>query len=321
MNIVTIATGDYYIGAAGLINSLASVGFTGKITVGYQGSLPWKLAAHCRVETLELKPSRQKAATNLKAELIKQVGSGDIVYMDSDCIVTSPKLLSLVAEFIEQGPMFCVEGILPASDVRHLTWEKALRELGLNVPSKPLANCLPYLNAGFFALRLPRDASILGTWYELIDKALLGEGDAYNTPFFPMVDQDCLNAVVANYQSPYSTLGAPDIWYKALPLSPFSVVGVSTTPLFLHCTGLQKPWRLKSPPLDRPDIYDKFFYRHTFLETPWVTLPNKLSPKVASWIEDGLGSRLNLRVRKGTARISNIIERGRARLKHRAANV
>jgi hypothetical protein len=240
--------------------------------------------------------------------------------MDADCVVTSPWLLKIVAEFLDHGPIFCAEGILPASDVRHAIWARAFQELGFHGPEKPSSSCIPYLNSGFFGLRLPRDEIYLDLWNKLIDRALLDEGDFFNTPYYPTADQDCLNAVVTNLGRQYFTLGAPDIWYKTVPASPFTAIGVSTTPLFLHCTGMQKPWRLKVPPLSRPDDYDRLFFRFAYQETPLVSLSEPLPRRISTWIEDGLSSRVNLRFRKGTARVTGLVQRGTRHLLQRGAN-
>lgn len=306
IRVATVAIGDYCTGAAALINSLASCGFTNEVFVGHVGPLAWKLAPDSSVTTIELNPRRTRHATNLKAQLLEAVGDGDVCYIDADCISLSPRLMEIVEEFLDFGAFFTVESILPASDVRHLTWARLMNRSWTEYSGRNFSGCVPYINAGFFGLRLPRDRYYLDEYSSLIERALPDEGEPFTTPYFPLVDQDCLNAVVGSSEKPYATLGPPDIWYRALAGNSYSQVGVSTQPLLLHCTGISKPWRLHRPPLSRPDIFDKAFYRFAYVETPWVTLDKQLPRSVVRWIEDGTLSKASLKARRIGARVSHV---------------
>lgn len=305
MKIATVAIGDYCTGAAALINSLARCGFAGEVLVGHVGPLDWQLAPGSPVTTIELRPRPARHATNLKAQLLEVVGDGDVCYIDADCIVLSARLMEIVEEFFGLGAFFTVESLLPASDVRHLTWARLMNRNGTAL-KRDLSSCIPYINAGFFGFRLPRDRYYLDEYSALIERALPDKGEPFTTPYFPLVDQDCLNAVVGSADRSYATLGPPDIWYRALAGNSYSQIGVSTQPLLLHCTGISKPWRLRQPPLARPDIYDKEFYRFAYVETPWATLNKPLPASVVRWIEDGVLSKASLKVRKVSARLSQV---------------
>ncbi len=304
LTIATLAVGDYCAGAAALINSLACSDFRGHITVGHWGPLEWEMNGRAPISCVELQTAATRHPINLKAELLQSMGPGDICYIDADCIVTSPRLLEIVTEFLDVGPFFSIESILPASDVRHHVWRRSF--IGLMRSDLNFMSCIPYINSGFFALRLPRDDYYLREFADLMQRALPDKGEVFKTPYFPLPDQDCLNAVVANAGRPIATLGPPDIWSRAVSTNPYALVGVSTTPLLLHCTGLQKTWRLKDPPLSRPDIYDKEFHRFAHLETPWVTLRRPLPKSVIHWIEDGAMSKATLKLRRLGSRLSHI---------------
>lgn len=306
IRVATVAIGDYCTGAAALISSLAWCGFASEVFVGHVGPLDWRLAPESSVTPIELHPRRARHATNLKAQLLEAVGDGDVCYIDADCIALSPRLMEIVEEFLGFGAFFTVESILPASDVRHLTWARLMNRNQTEHSRRSVSGCVPYINAGFFGLRLPRDRYYLDEYSSLVERALPEAGEPFTTPYFPLVDQDCLNAVVGNSEKPYATLGPPDIWYRALAGNSYSQVGVSAQPLLLHCTGLGKPWRLKQPPLSRPDVYDKEFYRFAYVETPWVTLDKSLPASVVRWIEDGALSKASLKARRFGARVSHV---------------
>jgi lipopolysaccharide biosynthesis glycosyltransferase len=136
---------------------------------------------------------------------------------------------------------------------------------------------------------------------------LIGAGQLFETPFFPMPDQDCMNAVLANLEFPFATIGPPDIWYKAQAVNPYLHVGTASEPILLHCTGRLKPWRLERPMVSSPDLYDRLFYHFAFLETPWIHLSRKLPRSVEKWIKDDLWSRIGRRTRRAAARLAPII--------------
>lgn len=305
MHIVTLVTGDYAFGAVALINSLAKAGFSGRITVGHQGPIDWEIRSDAPIKMYELDGS-PKWGGSLKARLLMNFGSGEVCFIDADCIVTSSRIFELIRNVIGDQSLFAVEGILPAGDIRRRVWARSLSKTSDNNERHSDLTCLAYLNSGFFALSLPRDELLLKQWQDAMDRCLIGAGQLFETPFFPMADQDCLNAVLANLDIPFATIGPPDIWYRAQPNNPYLHVGVSPEPVLLHCTGKLKPWHLKRPTASRPDIYDRLFYRFGFLETPWIRLRRKLPRPVERWMEDGLWSRIGNKGRQAADRFSKL---------------
>lgn len=306
MHVAILVTGDYYFGAAALINSLAKVGFSGQITVGHQGPIDWEVhpgapVTHCKLD------DSQKWAGNLKAQLLMNLGRGDVCFIDADCIVTSPRIFELISVFVRDQPLFAVEGIMPASDVRRVAWAYCLSRGARSVTLGNGFACLAYMNSGFFALRLPRDEFFLKQWQEAMNLCLVGTGQLFETPFFPMPDQDCMNAVLAKLEFPFTTIGPPDIWYRAQPVNPYLHVGVASEPILLHCTGSLKPWRLERPMDSSPDVYDKLFYHFAFLETPWIRLSRKLPSALERWLKDDLRSRIDRRARRVAARLAQLM--------------
>lgn len=303
--VVTVAVGDYEAGAVALINSLAHSGFSGTILVAYQGAMGLRVAPGSPVSTIELPRHANTMPFNLKATALGHVKSGDVIYIDADCVVTGPRLMNVVNEALNEAPVFSAEGILPASDVRVLAWRRVLGASS-DWKSNVAIDCFAYVNSGFMAFRMPRDAQYLSRWQEFMNTALTGRGDFFETPYFALPDQDCLNATIRSLGEKVATLGPPDVWYRGLPSHPFVFMGIGLDPMLLHCTGISKPWRLRQPPLARPDIYDKEFYRFAYVETPWATLNKPLPASVVRWIEDGVLSKASLKVRKASARLSQV---------------
>jgi lipopolysaccharide biosynthesis glycosyltransferase len=304
MHVVTLVTGDYVFGAAALINSLARAGFAGQITVGHQGPIDWQIQSGAPVVMRRLSDS-QKWGGSLKAEFLLSLGDGEICFIDADCIVTSSKMLDLIDQVVTDRPLLAVEGIIAAGDVRRYVWARKLPAAKGAAASHELA-CVAYLNSGFLALNLPRDLALLEQWREAISQCLIGTGQLFETPFFPMADQDCLNAVVAALGTPVATIGPPDVWYRAQPVNPYLHVGAAAEPVLLHCTGKLKPWLLRRPAVLSPDIYDRLFYRFAFQETPWVRLPRRLPRGVEQWLKDGLWSRLSRKARQAASRVAQL---------------
>ncbi len=101
----------------------------------------------------------------------------------------------------------------------------------------------------------------------------------FEVPYFPMPDQDCLNALLQDEKSAFSCIGPPDVWYATSAGSPFSHVG-SFEAALLHGTG-PKPWQHKSVPLRDPNRYEVAWYRFSSQETPWVRCKLELTKPVS----------------------------------------
>jgi hypothetical protein len=292
ITIVTLVTGDYHFGAAALINSLAASGFDGSVLVAHDKPLPWELSREARVSFRSFaKPTRWEA--NLKAEIILAEDNGNYCYVDADCIA-GPSFVGTIASEVLSRPIFCAEGLIGGDDVRSHAWRS---DLALTDRFGPSGGLIVYINAGMFAVQLPRDVQLLTAWQDLMERALPGRGDMFKTTNYMMADQDCLNAVLQAGTMPFSTFGPPDIWYRALPHNPFHHVGSGRDVLLFHCTGGAKPWRLAKVPASKPDVYDGLFRRFTFEETPWVRTRARLPAAIRGWLDDGLHHRIARRVR------------------------
>lgn len=307
MHIATLIAGDYVFGAAALVNSLARAGFTGQITVGHQGPVNWQIQPGAPIVMRELDDS-QTWGGSLKGNLLLSLGDGDVCYIDADCIVTSPQLFELIFGVIDEQPLFAVEAIVPASDVRRRVWTRSILGSNDRVSRYADLTCMAYLNAGFFALRLPRDNLFLKQYQQAIERCLIGTGRLFETPYFPMGDQDCMNAVLSNLDIPFATIGPPDVWYRAQTVNPYLHVGAATDPVLLHCTGKLKPWQLNRPMISGPDVYDKWFYHFAFLETPWVQMSQRMPRALEGWFQDNRRSRISRRARRIKDQIVRIID-------------
>ena len=313
LTVVTVATGDYWCGASALINSLADVGFSGEIVVAHDGEPPWILEKSAGISTVRLPSDSRMRSYNLKAHAIgcasKGAPSSRVLYIDADCIVLSADFVTRIDEFLDQAPVYSAEGILPRSDVRHVKWTSVVKELrlaGAGGVSTNLLECVAYVNSGMIAFDLPRDQKIIDGWQSVMDHVLIKEGGFFQTPYFFLPDQDCLNAVIANIDHPAVTMGPLDIWYRSLPLHPFNFIGAAEGPLLLHCTGYSKPWKLDRPPPNAPDIYDRAYYKYRYVECPLVKSPDEPSAELKDWFNDGRRSRIKRRLRRGSDQFDRI---------------
>jgi hypothetical protein len=286
VDVFTLAAGDYVYGAAALCNSLRAAGFKGTINVGCTGQLPWTIEPAAAIEIHRISESG-KWIGNHKPAFIAKHAKGLFAYIDADCIVTNPGLIESVVEAVQQGPVFCAEGILPGRDVRRLRWRMA-KEKGLERRSYPPQAPLPsdvYYNSGFLCGDIPRDRWLLDDWRRMIETALHGSGALYETRDFPMPDQDCLNALLQDERSPFCCISPPDVWYAGSSVNPFLQVGTHEAAL-LHCTGQEKPWRHTSVPPRAPNPYEKAWLRFLYDDARWVRCPLELKGSVQSWLRD-----------------------------------
>lgn len=300
ITVVTVAVGDYIFGAAALINSLARANFSGKIIVYADRDPQWRVASSCPIDCRTLEGNT--LPFNLKARAIAQGGGGDVVYIDADCIIPGRKFFDIITDFLDHGPVFSTEGILPRSDIRHVAWRRQLKLTRQSERHKQDLDCCAYINSGLVAVRLPRDNQIISAWQQVMDQALGGGGQFFEIPYYQLPDQDCLNAVIANLDVSITTVGPPDIWYRSPPSHPFAFVGACREPILLHCTGSIKPWHLKQPPLERPDAYDRLFYHFTHEDKPWIDLSSPSPAGVSAWMRDTKWIRIKNRMRRSAGR-------------------
>ena len=304
MNIFIVVSGDYVYGAAALCNSLCRAGITGEIHIGHTGELKWEIDCKAPIFTHELRKSPLWIG-NCKPNFLIDHARGSFVYLDADCVVTNGAFLEYVCEAIKAGPVFCAEGVVPERDIRRLFWAQAKRktaDAGRMLPKKDQRFTATYFNSGFLAGEIRRDRSILEGWERLIQTALRGEGNLFENPYFPMADQDCLNAFIQDETFVFSCITPPDVWYAAATGNPFLHIGIYKSAL-LHCTG-EKPWRLRNVPPRPPNVYELAWFRHIFEDTPWVRCSPKIDRSVESWLRRGILGRAVSRVHRIQRRLS-----------------
>jgi hypothetical protein len=284
MDIFTLVSGDYAHGAVALLNSLDAIGFSGRIHVGHVGELGWALSPNAAVVLHRLDAGGLWIG-NRKPDFLLDRGEGAVAYIDADCIVTSPDFLAALPKLIADGPVLCAEGIVPSRDTRRLRWREAKRKCldrridEVNEPTNI------YYNSGFFCLNMNRDRWLLEAWKAIIGDSLQGAGELFETRYFPMPDQDCLNALIQDEPFAFASVGPPHGWYAALPNNPFFHVGIFERAL-LHCTGRDKPWRHTTIPPRGPNPYETAWYRFAFDETPLVRCNLELKAPVRSWLRN-----------------------------------
>jgi hypothetical protein len=287
MDIFTIVSGDFVYGAAALCNSLRASGFYGKIHVGYAGELRWSIDPSAPIILHRLEDNGKWIGTR-KPNLILNYAEGPYAYIDADCIIMTSSLIKTIIDIIPQGPIFCAEGIVPRRDVRRQSWRVA-KENCLGIPGsiedQSRASDI-YYNSGFFCGDVRRDRWMLDSWLRLIETSLQGSGDLFETPNFPMADQDCLNALLQDGSFSFYCISPPDVWYATPSWSPFHPVGRHEAAL-LHCTGRWKPWRYSSVRSRSPNIYERAWYHFSCEDTGWVRCPQLLNASVESWLRNG----------------------------------
>ncbi|MEO1322690.1 MAG: hypothetical protein AAFV59_06755 [Pseudomonadota bacterium] len=304
MKLVTLVSGDYHKAAAALVNSCAANGFTGEFFVFHEeDTIPWHLSSKANV-ILQKFDDFNGWIANLKPKYIQGLGDGEICFIDADCIVPRPDLFQMLSQFLEAGPVACSESLLPMSDLRLQEWRRAAKGNSTiaEAPKEPIS-CVPYYNAGFLAISMPRDKPLIDHWAQLVDD-LLDEGrvEMFEKAFYLTGDQDCLNAALNSFPDTFSSFGPPDVGFRGLPVNPFLCLGSYNEPILLHCTGKRKSWRPPAAPKTRPDVYDKAYYKYTHEETPWVEIERDLAPKVDGWFRDTKQSRRSVAIRRLVAK-------------------
>jgi hypothetical protein len=285
IELFTLVSGDYVYGAAALCNSLHAAKFDGLIHVGCIGELQWSLDPAAPIIVHHLSPT-DKWIGNYKPAYIAEHASGIYIYIDADCIVTTPGLIENVIETVAEGPIFCAEGIVPGTDIRRLRWRRAKEScLGRDSASAPSRLSDIYYNSGFFCGHIQRDRWILESWMKIIETSLSGTGSIFETRDFPMPDQDCLNALIQDEEMPFYCVSPPDVWYAATQTTPFLRVGTLEAAL-LHCTGREKPWRHSFVPPRAPNAYERYWYRYLDEHASWARCPIGLGKSVRSWLRD-----------------------------------
>jgi lipopolysaccharide biosynthesis glycosyltransferase len=305
MNIFTLAIGDHAYGFAALCNSLCAVGFDGQIHVGYQGEIRCEIAAGAPIVLHEL-PDDGLLPMNRKPAFLLDHAAGMFLYLDADIIVMNRTILGALSDSVSIGPVFCAEGIIPERDIRRTRWRKARMDTLEGTSDFAAEKVRPtniYFNSGLVCGDMARDRRLVSDWDRIIRRTLTVDGDGFfEVPYFPMPDQDCLNALLQDEQTVFSCIGPPDVWYATSATSPFSHVG-SFEAAILHSTG-PKPWRHKSVPLRDPNRYESAWYRFSIQDTPWVRCQVRLPKSVCSWLGNGRRGRVISKAKRLRARFA-----------------
>ena len=199
MNIFTLAIGDYFYGFAALCNSLCAVGFDGQIHVGYQGEIRCQVAAIAPIVFHEL-PDDSLQPMNRKPAFLLDHAAGAFLFLDADIVVMNRGILDALSDAVSTGPVFCAEGIVPEHAIRRAMWRRAKMD-SLEDSSNFAASTVPrsstYFNSGLVCGHMDRDRRWLSDWNRIIRRMLPADGDGlFEVPYFPMPDQDCLNALL-----------------------------------------------------------------------------------------------------------------------------
>jgi lipopolysaccharide biosynthesis glycosyltransferase len=305
MNVYTLAIGDHVYGLVALCNSLCAAGFDGQIHVGYQGDFRCEIASGAPIILHEL-PENSLQPMNRKPAFLLDHAAGGFLYLDADIVVMNRTILDALSDAVSTGPVFCAEGIVPERDIRRAVWRRAKME------SLEASSCFSavaarptnmYFNAGLVRGDMKRDRRLISDWNRMIRRTLPANGDGmFEVPYFPMPDQDCLNALLQDGDSAFSSVGPPDVWFATAAASPFSHVG-SFEAALLHGTG-PKPWHHKSVPLRDPNLYEAAWYRFSNQETPWVRCQLQLTKAVLDWLRNSRRGRAISKAKRLRARFA-----------------
>jgi hypothetical protein len=249
--ICTLFEGDYHFGLAAFLNTLARVGYSGTLWVGYRGELPpwldqlrrldapgeqYAVAEQVRIVFLLL--TTDIHLTQFKPEFMLRLlaneaqGCEYIWYFDPDIFLRSA--WSFFAGWQTRGIALCQEitsNILPAdSPLRHM-WIDAGEALGFSDP-RPLNH---YFNGGAVGVAA-QYSDFLRNWKRLIEYAASTGHDlklfmsgTRESPFYA-IDQDALNVAAMYSKFPLSTVGPEGMGFIPGAVNMY------------HCVG-QKPWR------------------------------------------------------------------------------
>ena len=176
-----------------------AAGFDGQIHVGYQGEFRCEIASGAPIILHEL-PEDALQPMNRKPAFLLDHAAGAFLYLDADIVVIKRAILDALSIALSTGPVFCVEGIVPERDIRRAMWRRAKAE-SLEASSSFRATAARptnmYFNAGLVCGDMRRDRRLISDWNRMIRRTLPANGDGmFEVPYFPMPDQDCLNALL-----------------------------------------------------------------------------------------------------------------------------
>ena len=199
MNVYTLAIGDHVYGLVALCNSLCAAGFDGQIHVGYQGDFRCEIASGAPIILHEL-PEDELQPMNRKPAFLLDHAAGVFLYLDADIVVMKQAILDALSDRLIDG-----SGILRRRDctgARHQTRRVAQSQDGKLGESSSLTRqrCRRRIctsTAGLVCGDMRRDRRLISDWNRMIRRTLPANGDGmFEVPYFPMPDQDCLNALL-----------------------------------------------------------------------------------------------------------------------------
>jgi hypothetical protein len=251
--ICTLFEGDYHLGLAAFVNSLARAGYRGSLWAGYRGALPpwtgqlkriqgatadeFRVTDDFRIVFVRL--TTDVHLTNYKPEFMLTLLKNEarecsyLWYFDPDIFVLTS--WSYFRNWQKYGVALCqevVDNILPADAPLRKQWMELAEGIGYRDP-RPVNH---YHNAGMVGVPAEH-REFLEEWKRLIE---LEESLGYDLRYtghgsrempFNMSDQDALNIAIMYTKSPLTTLGPQGMGF---------IFGASM--VMYHAVG-QKPWR------------------------------------------------------------------------------
>ena len=292
LTVFTIADASHIPGVVGLVESLRDSGFAGPICVGAMDAATSSLDGD-RLQTLEVNASEDAFPGNLKPALVLEHECTRFLYLDADIVVTSPRFLERILDWIDTAPVFAAEAMIAPSDYRRHTWG--------DVIDGPLQNrTTVYYNSGMFAGAKPRDRGLLRRWEQLNETVIDPEDRHRTNEDFPMPDQDTLNAILQR-RGPEEivSIQPPDWWNAAASSNSFlHVGGFADAPAFLHCTTSQKPWLLDAIPPRSPNPYERVWLEHVTGDSTSISHEVSLPLGIRRWLNESLDGRLAVKLKQ-----------------------
>ena len=258
IDVCTLFEGNYHLGVAVLVNSLARAGFTGTVRAGFRGPLPpwagaakpidatnWELAVPSGPGVVFTQLATGAHFTNFKPELmlgiLEHSPAEAVFYFDPDVVVNTTWLY--LEEWLSCGIAVCDDVNSPVAEnhPRRVGWRRFFAPLGYKLHHR--TSC--YANAGVVGvarehrrwlevwreMQAAASASLGGT-----DVAGIGGGRSLEGAYgfadcFRQPDQDTLNAALeACPEIPVSFLGKQAMGFDA------------GRPALPHAIGPRKPW-------------------------------------------------------------------------------
>jgi hypothetical protein len=270
--IVCLFDGDYYLGAAGLINSIAKSGFKGLIYAGYRGKKPiWvnqleALSDYSYYITEDIILNLKKVDTTMHLgyykpffiketfEIFKSINK--VYYFDADIVIKAP--WTSFSEWLDIGVCVCIDCSFHFVHTNH-PWRKQWKSLA-PLDIKVYNDNVYYFNSGFIGIER-NSVALIDRWIYYTEKYLEIGGNKYG------FNKDDYNSIK----------GDQDLFNAAITISPdieISIVGKEgmgfslPATFMVHAIGDIKPWKnfflkqlLKSG--NKPSIADKAFFLHS----------------------------------------------------------